>query len=428
MKPMRIAFLVKTYLPDHIGGTEIYIQRLAEGLVSRGHEVAVLYHGNLETRLQNEVYKTVVSKPLRAEKRVQAYRRALGMRPAGFQKFIDEWKPDLAHFHSFDLEAGLDHARALKENNIPYFLTYHLPAMTCLRATLLRWGSEPCDGRIDPQICGACVLETLYFPKTASRFIAKASLPWQYLPEGPWLTRLAMPSLVRELAESLREFEAGAKHFVACAKWVRELLILNDVPSEKITVLRQAMPGKTRTITLRLPLQSHDSLRLGFFGRLDSEKGLDLFFAAANLLRARNVPVVCEVVGPINNEAVRNLIEQQTIANADWISHLGTKNGDSLNEWIKSIDLMVMPSRCLETGPFTLLESWDLGTPAIGTNLGGIREFFLQNGLESLLFELESPQSIVEAVERVRNWKGPSPAVEVPGQDSLMDNMEKIYR
>jgi len=428
VKPLRIALLVQTYLPDHVGGTEIYVKHLAEGLAKRGHEVAVVFHGRAQATLAGQTYETVALPPFRSSKRVHSFRRARGVSPPGFQEFLDRWKPDLAHFHSFAPEAGPDQARALTLSNIPYFFTYHMPPMTCIRGSLIRWGKEICDGRIEPKVCSACILEARGLPETVAKMIPPISLPWHALPEGPWLTRVSLPSLVSELGESWREFARGARHIVACAKWVSEVLIVNGVASEKITVLRQALPGSNRNRTLRLPCPTQRALRLGYFGRIAREKGVDLFLTAGNLLHSAGIPVINEIIGPFSDSQMESLVLQRAKEYPDRVKYLGTKHGVELGAWIQSIDLMVFPSRWLETGPLTVLESWDHGTPAIGTNLGGIREFFSQNGQASLLFEMEDPVSLSEAVKRALSWKGPAPSVEISGIEELVDQMETIYR
>jgi len=47
---------------------------------------------------------------------------------------------------------------------------------------------------------------------------------------------------------------------------------------------------------------------------------------------------------------------------------------DRIVETLASYDATVVPSQWLETGPLTVLESFAAGTPAIGSNLGGIAE------------------------------------------------------
>jgi len=428
VKASRIALLTQTYLPDHVGGTEIYVKHLAEGLTARGHEVAVVFHGHPREKMEGQTYQTIALPPFRSEKRVHGFRRARGVPPPGFQRFIDEWKPDFAHFHSFAVEAGPDHAQALTRSKVPYFITYHMPAMTCLRGTLMRWGHDICDGHIDPQLCGACALEDNYFSRSVATLAAKVSVPWKALPEGPWLTRVSMPSLIDELGESWRGFTEGAKHIIACSKWVRDLLLVNGTNGEKITMIRQALPGKTRVSTLRLPCSPRRALRLGYFGRIAPEKGVDLFLKAGRMLHSQKVPIVCEIVGPFSNANLEAFVRQQADESQSWIRYLGTLKDEKLKDWIRSIDLIVIPSRCLETGPLTVLEAWDQGTPVIGTNLAGIREFFLQNGLESLLFEVENPASIAEAIKRTTEWKFSPPSVEVLGLEELLDQHENVYR
>ncbi len=63
--------------------------------------------------------------------------------------------------------------------------------------------------------------------------------------------------------------------------------------------------------------------------------------------------------------------------------------GSELISWLGSQDLVVNPSRWLETGPLTLLEAWDCGTPVIGTDMGGIREFMTSAGHSEMLFKNE---------------------------------------
>jgi len=417
---MKIALLVQTYLPDRMGGTETYVHQLAEGLAKRGHEVAVVYHGRPKGKLGPQVYGVVTLDPFTVPKRVHGFRRGRDVDPPGFEKFLLDWKPDLAHFHSFNVEAGMDHVRVLRRHGIRYFLTYHLPAMSCLRGTLLRFGSEVCDGKIELGRCGACKLEADYFPRPLAEVVAKVSVPWWTLPEGPWQTRLAMPSLAGELAKSFREFLAGAAHVVACAEWTTELLRLNGLPHDKLTVIRQALPGKDRDRKLTLP-PKEKPIRLGYFGRLAEEKGIDLLLQAMKAMSPKGV--TCEIVGPVNERDSGIRFE-----NIPGVTFRGPLRDEALREWIRSIDLMVLPSRWLETGPLALLETWDQGVPAIGTDLGGIREFFHANKMESLLFKPEDPAAIVTAVDRALAWSAPAPSAQIAGMESLVTKMEAIYQ
>src|SRR5207302_4825955 len=96
-------------------------------------------------------------------------------------------------------------------------------------------------------------------------------------------------------------------------------------------------------------------------------------------------------------------------AGAPDVGYEGVKRGDDLAAWIRGRDLIVIPSRCLETGPLTLLEAWDQGTPAIGADRGGIHDFLTAAGLTECLFAPDDVGEIVAAVSRLLAWRGPPP-------------------
>jgi glycosyltransferase involved in cell wall biosynthesis len=163
---------------------------------------------------------------------------------------------------------------------------------------------------------------------------------------------------------------------------------------------------------LRLPPAGRRPLRVGFFGRFCRMKGPDLLVEAVRLLRGRGLELVCELVGPVasNEEAwARGLLARHR-GHADY---QGTRRGPDLRAWLRGLDLVAIPSRCVETGPLTLLEAWDEGVPVVGADLGGIREFLQAAGLGEFLCEPESPESLADAITRLAEWR-PTCEIEVP--------------
>jgi glycosyltransferase involved in cell wall biosynthesis len=219
----------------------------------------------------------------------------------------------------------------------------------------------------------------------------------------------------------------GAAAIVACAEWCRDLLVRNGVDPAKITVHRQALPGPTRTRTLRLPLSSRRPLRLGFFGRLCWVKGPDLLLAAAGELRRGGLEVVCELAGPIP-ASERRWADRLLQRHAEYAYYKGTLRDEALRQWLRSLDPVVIPSRCLETGPLTLLEAWDEGVPVIGSDLGGIAEFMREARLETLTFQAERPSSLADTVNRAVQWSTASPVMSIPGAIDLVQATFELYQ
>jgi glycosyltransferase involved in cell wall biosynthesis len=425
---MRIAFLPSNYLPHSVGGTEIYVHHLSEALARLGHEVAVAYHAPTPAAERARgPYEVVPLPACPPRRRADLYLHSRGEEPTGFAGFLTEWKPDVAHFHACTLGASLDHARLLRRHGVPYLVTYHTPAASCPRGTLMYRGREACDGRTEPGRCAACVLQGRGWAWPLAALLGRSPLRHDRLPEGPWLPRVALPSLLEGAQANWREFMGHAEHVIACAEWCKEVLIRNGVAAEKVRVVRQGLPGASRRRTLRLPLASGRPLRIGYFGRFAWSKGPDLLLRAAEQLRRDGLDVRCELTGPIaSNEErwARRLLARHAAS----VVYHDTRQRDELRGWLGGLDLVAVPSRTLETGPLTLLEAWDEGVPVVGTGNGGIREFLDGAGLGALAFEPAGVDGLVAAVRRAAAWPGGDrPEVHVPGMAELAERMVMLY-
>lgn len=287
----------------------------------------------------------------------------------------------------------------------------------------MRWGEEVCEGRIQPRQCAACSLHADGFPQAVSQLLACSPLSASRWPDGPWIPRLARRSLLQGKRNSFSEFMNGAAQVIACASWCRDVLLRNGVSPERVQVRRQALPGRSRTVRLKFPQKK--SIKIGFIGRFTWVKGPDLFLRALQELRQRGIDARGSLIGPIaQNE--REWAESLLRRYAENAVYDGVKQGEELDSWLRSLDLVLVPSRCLETGPLTVLEAWDAGLPVVGANLGGIAEFLRDAGMESLLFTANDATAAAQAVIRATRWKG-DVKTEVRGMAELAQSMADVY-
>ncbi|HVA49248.1 MAG TPA: glycosyltransferase [Pirellulales bacterium] len=422
---LRIAHLPSSYFPDTLGGTEVYVQSLCKLLEELGHATAVVWHSETAAGLPENAFPLGTLPPPR---RSHLYTRFAGAEPRGFRDFLRGWKPDVVHFHAFTLGAGGDHAECCRRENVPYVITYHTAAMSCARGTLLRWGGDVCDGRLDARQCAACSLHGRGWPKPLAQLASLSPLPHRVIADSPLLPRAALPSMLRESNMRWARFFGGAGRVIACADFCRDVLVANGLAPDRIALERQGLPGDDRQRTLRLPVAARNGgpLRLGYFGRINVAKGADLFSAAVRDLRASGVDAVGEWLGPIETD--RRWAEAMFAAGAPFVRYAGQRRGQDLEAWIRQQDLIMIPSRCAETGPLTLLEAWDEGTPVVGADRGGIRDFMTAAGLATCLFAPGDASAAAAAVQRMLAWPGPAPVVPVRGMRSLAERMAAIYR
>ena len=78
-----------------------------------------------------------------------------------FGRILESEQPDLVHLHAFTRGASLRLVRETKRRGLPVVFSYHTPTVSCQRGTLLRWGTDACDGVLDARRCSACALHDL---------------------------------------------------------------------------------------------------------------------------------------------------------------------------------------------------------------------------------------------------------------------------
>lgn len=129
-----------------------------------------------------------------------------------------------------------------------------------------------------------------------------------------------------------------------------------------------------------------------YFGRLAPEKGVATLMRAA---KAAGVKLKIAGTGPIEAE----LHALQGELNGD-IEFLGYQSGSALHDLIRQARAMVLPSEWYENAPMSVLESFALGTPVVGANIGGIPEMVI-DGETGWTFESRNTDALAALLSRL---------------------------
>lgn len=394
MKVLQVPF---AYHPDPVGGTEIYVEALAQRLRAHGVESVIAApgqrneattHGDLRVR-RYALCETVDD--LR-----ELYGEGDMTAAVNFEQMLDAEKPDLVHLHAQTRGISLRCLRAARRRRTPVVYTYHTPTATCQRGTLLRWGSEVCDGVMTESLCTACALEgrgvnrlaahaLARLPSSAGSLVACAGLRG-----GVW-TALRARELTTLRLRCAREFLSEADHVVAVCGWVREVLLRNGVPMEKISLSRQGLCQKAEPNAESIKWKSESggaerSLRMAFLGRLDPTKGVEI------LLRAlKGIPearLTLDIYGIAQGEGGEQFARAlRTLAKGDSrITFRPPVPADEVVVTLRGYDVLAVPSQLLESGPMVVLEAFAAGVPVVGSRLGGIAEL-VRHEVDGLLVE-----------------------------------------
>lgn len=176
-----------------------------------------------------------------------------------------------------------------------------------------------------------------------------------------------------------------------------KLLVEEAAPGKKVWVI----PLKFPIYDLPEPKQSvSEAHTLLFVGRDDPIKGLDI---AINVAVNLNLPI--KVVGNYSRSMIEIL---SAIENVDFI---GSINRGKLFGLMKSSSILISPS--IETFGYSILESFQLGTPVLASRFAGVTEWLKDEKILHVMdgFDLESWSDKVEEILKDRTFSPPYPTI-----------------
>lgn len=394
---MRIAHLTFGYYPDPVGGTEVYVRALAQEQKHIGHHVVIVAPGNQYAHYEHEgfaVYRYGVKNNV--DNVAELYRATESVSVQDFEQMLDAVRPDVLHVHGYTAAVTRELLSSARQRGARIVFTYHTPTATCVRGTLLRWGTDVCDGFLDAKVCTACMLQAGGLTRPVATLVARApAVPSKLLPNSRIGTALRMGELVALRHEEIRSFLSGVDRIVATSQWVFELLLRNGVAPGRVTLSRQ---GTCLNAIRDLQPVSQGSLRLAFFGRIERIKGLHVVMSA--LQRIRNADLALDVYGIATaDDAYTRAVRSQARSDSRIRMHEAIPRSRVL-ETMRAHDAVVVPSQWLETGPLVVLEAQAAGLPVLGSNLGGIREL-VRDGVDGMLIERDDVHAWAEAIEKL---------------------------
>jgi glycosyltransferase involved in cell wall biosynthesis len=382
-----------SYAPDPMGGTEVYVAALAIALARHDVVSVVAAPGPEERRYRHggvEVHRfAVMSRPGLAEAQGEPDLVAA----ANFARVLDAVRPDVVHLHAHTSAVShllLDEARRGGARTV---VTYHTPTFSCLRGTLLHMGRQVCDGQIRRHRCTACALAAHGVPPAVAQVAALVppSLGRAAARRGSggrWRTALALSAAAEAMAVRFGRLTGKADRVVAPANWVVDVLGRNGVPAPRTALVRQGMPG-IEVAPGGADARGRDGgpLRIGFYGRASPTKGIDILTGALALIPDADVVLELTVIDEAGSGGEMDGLRRATAADRR-IRLNDTLPPDGVVESMRSLDLVAVPSRWLETGPLVVLEAFAAGTPVLGSRLGGIAEL-VTDGVDGVLLPVD---------------------------------------
>jgi glycosyltransferase involved in cell wall biosynthesis len=369
---MKIQFAITEYLPDVFGGAEVYTHNLATALAERGHEVSVVSPGIV--RRNTEEHEDVtdgipVHRFAFVPHHITPAEYAVRFYPELYDEAL-EWfrgtRPDVVHVTNSWFMAPVVFAAATC--GIPVIGTHVDFLWHCKESHLLKPDGESCDNWPE-QDCRACHADL-------------KDEEW----DAVWSRRQAMYRL---------QAEVYALHHCPCQLLAEQILALGANP-ETVEVWPYGVPDSL--LLQRRTKHSGDTLHLGFIGRWNRIKGIDVLLDAMALLKDRQ-DIELHLYGEQevwNSDDYGAEMAEKAAALKQVFNH-GRFEPSELGKVHQSIDCMVTPSIWPENSPVSIQESLALGTPVICADGAGMTNL-IEHGRSGLVFVSRNAASLAERV------------------------------
>lgn len=277
-------------------------------------------------------------------------------------QLCDRIRADICHIHNMYHHISPSILGVLKRRGIPTALTLHDLKLACPAYKMLTEGviCERCKGgALSNVIKHRCIKESLALS--------------------------AVAYLETRLHRVLKTYDENVDRLIVPSRFYLEKFTEWGFAREKFVYI----PNLVDIKRLR-PTKSVGKTFL-YFGRLGPEKGL------ATLLRAATQAAVpLQIAGTGSEEERLKALASELGVN---VAFLGYLSGTDLHSVIQQARAVVLPSEWYENAPMSVLESYALGVPVVGADIGGIGEL-VRTGETGATFQSGS----VEALASKLRW------------------------
>ena len=380
---MRILHIIHQYLPEKVGGTELYTQTLARFQVAQGHHVAIVTPTSLVVNSVEEdadgvrIYRVFVG-----ERGATAVFRSNFRHPdlkKQFSAILQNEQPDLVHIqHLMGWPVSIvDDIQAAR---IPVVITLHDYWHLCANAQLItNYDETVCAGPNWWLNCARCGLARA----------GHANL---------WPLSPILAPLFAYRQKMLRPVLDQATALIAPTQFTRHIHEQMGLSATAVTVVPHGiqLPDKMP------PHQSDTSrLRIGYVGGISWQKGVHVLIQAVNQLA--NDDITLTIIGDtaVFPEYTAQLQQQATHPG---IHFQGRLPHDQLWLALSQIDVLVVPSLWYETAALVIQEAFAAHVPVIASNIGALQER-VQDGVDGRLVppgDVMALQNLLQTIDEDR--------------------------
>jgi len=325
--------------------------------------------------------------------------------------YAEQIVPDAVHvFHLARLSASV--IEVFRDLEVPLVFTTTDFWSICARSTLSKPSGELSTGPDD--ISSNC-LEC----RGAERFLPSRLLP-DAESKGIFYRKLAERALAREEGEHrnmavLRTMLARTEFLrvrfnavdaiLAPTEFMREMLTTNGIDPKIVTVSPYGMDTSSFRGAGRVRQDGGGrSLRIGFIGAINPNKGLDVLISAFKKL-LEDESITLRICGGLEGQGEYANDVYAAAGGDPRINFAGAFPNEKMAAELGKIDVLVVPSVWYENAPLVIYSALAAGVPVVATNLGGMAGI-IRHEENGLLFGLRDSADLARQLGRLANEPG----------------------
>jgi glycosyltransferase involved in cell wall biosynthesis len=348
------------------GGADRVYLNTGNILVTNGHDVAyfsTVNDNNLDSNEKEYFVSNIKTRNSSFYSKIKGVKKYLYNNEASdnLAKLIKDFKPDVAHIHLFYGVLSSSILKTLNDFNIPIVTTIHDYRLLC-----------PANAMLDKsgQICEKCKNDKFYnciLKRCSEGNVFQSSV----IASEAYLRKFVFDPLIL------------VNHFIFVSEFSKNKHISFDKrytkKSSHLYNFGTSSGSESKVIKGKY---------IFYYGRLSKEKGI---LNLINAAKKTNSKLKIAGAGPQKEEVLK------VIEGFSNIEYVGFQSGVDLNNLIKKSSFVVVPSEWYENNPMTIVESFSIGKPVIGSNIGGIPE--LVNKKTGYIFESGNLESLINSIE-----------------------------
>jgi len=278
-------------------------------------------------------------------------------------KVLDSYKPDIVHIHNYNFQLTPSILPEIKKRGIKVVQTIHDSQMVCPYHRLYNFQRD--------EVCTKCVKGSFINCVKDRCF------------DGS-VFKSAIGALESTFYHSFGYYNKYIDTYISPSYFLANL-IENRVKKE-IVVIPNFTQVKYNSSTE--PLQKDYYL---YYGRISDEKGI---LELIQIFKETSLNLLIVGKGPLEEKV------DERIKNSPNIEYIGPKYGDDLFKIVKQAKFVIQSSKWFENCPMTIIESFSLGVPVIGSNHSGFKDL-IQDEITGYLIDFNNKEDTVNRLKDI---------------------------